>query len=120
MLPGRLGLAGRLPDRIDDLHGPVSGVVMLPMHLSLPGLRECDVSDDRIRRSMYGMLLAQGKRNDIARFVNAGLLRQDWPLIRNVLDSRLRRRCARQYGLGGSAGAGSDAAGAAAAGTAPL
>ena len=67
--------AGRLPAQISDLRGPARGVVMLPMHLSWPGMRECDVSDDRTRRSMYGMLLSQGKRNDIVRFVNAELAR---------------------------------------------
>lgn len=100
MLPGRLGLAGRLPRRIDDLRGPARGVIMLPRNLAWPGMRECDVSDDRARRSLYGMLLAQGQRNDIARFVNGGLLRQDWPPIKITLDGRLARRCERRFGLG--------------------
>jgi hypothetical protein len=100
MLPGRFGLAGRLPDHLDDLRGPVKGVVMLPMHLSWPGMRECDVSDDRTRRSMYGMLLSQGKRNDVVRFVNAGLLTQDWPAIADSLEPKLRRWCERQFALG--------------------
>src|SRR5271166_4259221 len=100
LLPGRFGLASRLPGRIDDLRGPVRGVIMLPRHLSWPGLRECDISDERSRRSMYGMVLTQGKRNDIARFVNAALLSQDWPLIRNALEPRVRRRCERQFDLG--------------------
>ncbi len=51
------------------------------------------------RRSLYGMLLAQGHRNDIARFVNGDLLRQDWPLIRKSLEPRLSRRCERRFGL---------------------
>jgi hypothetical protein len=102
MLPGQLRLAGRLPGRIDDLRGPVRGVIMLPKNLSRPGMRECDISDERGRRSLYAMLLAQGKRNDIARFVNARLLRQDWPLISNSLDSGLRRGCERRFGLGGA------------------
>ncbi len=99
LLPGRLGLAGRLPARIEDLRGPAGGVILLPRNLSWPGMRECDVSDDRGRRNMYGLLLAQGSRNDIARFVNAGLLRQDWPLIRKSLDARLSRSCERRFGL---------------------
>ena len=103
MLPGRLGLAGRLPRRIDDLRGPARGVIKLPRNLAWPGMRECDVSDDRGRRSLYGMLLAQGQRNDIARFVNGGLLRQDWPLIKNTLDGRLSRWCERWFGLGKAA-----------------
>jgi hypothetical protein len=104
LLPGRLGLARRLPGDASDLRGPVKGVIMLPRHLAWPGMREFDVSDDRIRRSMYGIVLTQGKRNDIARFVNAGLLSQDWPVIRESLEPRLRRRCERQFGLGGHGG----------------
>jgi hypothetical protein len=76
---------------------------MVPMHLSWPGMRECDVTNDRTRRSMYGMLLSQGKRNDIVRFVNAGLLVDDWPAIAESLDPRLRRWCERQFALGAQA-----------------
>jgi hypothetical protein len=99
-LPGRLGAAGRLPRRIDNLRGPAKGVIMLPRNLSWPGMRECDVSDDRRRRNLYGMLLAQGQHNDIVRFVNGSLLRQDWPLIKTTLDASLARSCERRYGLG--------------------
>ena len=100
LLAGRFSPSGRLPDQIEDLRGPVKGVVMLPMHLSWPGLRECDVSDEATRRSMYGMLLSQGKRNDIVRFVNAGLLVADWPLIADSLEPKLRRLCERVFALG--------------------
>jgi len=98
-LPGPFGPAGRLPRRIEDLKGPARGVILLPRNLSWPGMRECDVGDDRSRRSLYGLLLAQGSRNDVARFVNAALLRQDWPLIRISLDGRVSRWCERRYGL---------------------
>src|SRR6266516_2350840 len=99
LLAGRSGLAGRLPQRLEELRGPVQGVVVLPRHLSWPGMREFDLSDDRIRRSMYGIVLTQGRRNDIARFLNAGLLRQDWPPIRAGLDPKVPRRCDRQFVL---------------------
>src|SRR5258706_4313501 len=99
LVPRRLLLGGGLPKRIEELRGPVKGVILLPRNLSWPAMRECDVSDDRRRRSLYGMLLAQGQRNDIARFINGDLLRQDWPLIRNSLNARLRRRCERRVGL---------------------
>jgi hypothetical protein len=102
LLAGRVGLAGRLPQRPGDLRGPAQGIIMLPRHLSWPGIREFDISDDSGRRSMYGILLTQGRRNDIARFVNAELLRQDWPLLRGSLDPKLRRCCERQLGLGES------------------
>lgn len=99
LLNSRFRLAGRLPSQIDELRGPVRGVITLPRHLSWPGMRECDVTDEQSRRSVYGMLLAQGKRNDIVRLVNAALLRQDWPLIKPSLERRLGRRCERCLAL---------------------
>jgi hypothetical protein len=97
--PRRIGLAGRLPARLEDLHGPERGVIVLPRHLAWPGMREFDVTDDRLRRSMYGIVLTQGRRNDLARFVNPRLLRQDWPLLRSSLDPKLRRWCERRLPL---------------------
>ncbi len=99
--PGRIGLAGRLPARLEDLHGPERGVIVLPRHLAWPGMREFDVTDDRLRRSMYGIVLTQGRRNDLARFVNPRLLMQDWPLLRSSLDPKLRRWCERRLPLRG-------------------
>jgi hypothetical protein len=49
---------------------------------------------------MYGMLLTQGNRNDIVRYVNGALLRDDWPLIKTSLEPRLRRLCERHLALG--------------------
>ena len=72
---------------------------MLPRHLSWPGMREFDVADDRDRRSMYGVVLTQGRRNDVARFLNARLLVEDWPVIRASLDPKLRRWCERRFAL---------------------
>jgi hypothetical protein len=103
LLAGRGGLAGRLPQRLEDLRGPGQGVIRLPRHLSWPGMREFDVSDDSARRTMYGIVLTQGRRNDIARCLNARLLSQDWPLLRPSLDPKLRRWCERQLGLQGTA-----------------
>lgn len=102
LLSGR-GIAGRMPRRLEDLRGPAKGVIVLPRHLSWPGLREFDVSDDSNRRSMYGIVLTQGRRNDVARFLNARLLREDWPLLRSSLDPRLRRWCERRFALRGPA-----------------
>jgi hypothetical protein len=72
---------------------------MLPRHLSWPGIREFDLTDGRTRRSLYGILLTQGRRNDVARFLNARLLAEDWPLIRPSLDPKLRRWCERRFQL---------------------
>jgi hypothetical protein len=92
---GGSGLARRLPASLDDLHGPERGVVVLPRHLCPPGLREFDVADEAGRRSLYGIVLTRGRRNDMARFVNARLLRQDWPALSDSLDPKIRRGCER-------------------------
>ncbi len=96
------GLARRLPASLDDLHGPERGVVVLPRHLCPPGLREFDVTDDWHRRSLYGIVLTQGRRNDMARFVNARLLREDWPVLSDSLDPKIRRGCERWLNRAGS------------------
>ncbi len=111
LLAGRNPHAGRLPQRLEDLRGPTQGVIVLPRHLSWPGMRECDVTDAQTRRSMYGIVLTQGQRNDVARFLNPQLLRQDWPLIRDALDPKLRGMCERRFALGEPAEAGETAAG---------
>jgi hypothetical protein len=102
-LAGRKSHADRLPARIEDLRGPARGVVSLPRHLALPGMRECDVTDPATRRSMYGIVLTQGQRNDMARFLNQSYLRQDWPLIAGSLGPSLRGACERRFALGDKA-----------------
>jgi hypothetical protein len=103
LLAGRNPHASRLPQRLEDLRGPAQGVIVLPRHLSWPGMRECDVTNDATRRSMYGIVLSQGQRNDVARFLNPRLLQQDWPLIRDSLDPKLRGACEQRYALGAQA-----------------
>lgn len=104
-LAGRKSSAGRLPEGIDELRGPTRGIIVLPRHLAFPGMRECDVADDVTRRNMYGIVLTQGQRNDVARFLNPQLLRTDWPLIRETLDPKLRGTCERRFQLNGPAAA---------------
>lgn len=99
LLARRSGPAGRLPERIEELRGPARGVVRLPLHLTWPGTREFDLADRQVRYSLYGIVLTQGRRDDMARFLNAGLLRQDWPVLRSRLDPRLRRWCERRFPL---------------------
>jgi hypothetical protein len=92
-------LSGRLPDRLEDLRGPREGVVVLPVHLSWHGLREFDVAKDEARLVLYSILLGQGRRGDLARFVNARRLAEDWPHLAALLSQRIRRACERRLGL---------------------
>ena len=99
LFAGRSPEAARLPDRLDDLHGPWQGVVVLPVHLTWYGLREFDVAAERPRLLLYSIVLSQGRRNDLARFVNPRRLRDDWPQLRPMLSGPVRRACERKLGL---------------------
>jgi len=91
--------AARLPDRLDDLHGPWRGVVVLPVHLSWHGLREFDVALEMPRLALYSIVLSQGRPNDLARFVNPRRLNDDWPQLRMLVSGPIRRACERKLGL---------------------
>jgi hypothetical protein len=93
------GVSERFPEKLEDLHGPRTGIVVLPVHLTWHGLREFDVAKDESRLVLYSILLGQGRRGDLARFVNAGRLAEDWPALAGLLSGRIRRACERRLGL---------------------
>ena len=93
------GMSERIPGRLDELRGPATGIVVLPNHLTWHGLREFDVAKDESRLVLYSIVLGQGRRGDLARFVNAGRLAEDWPDLAVVLSRRIRRACERRLGL---------------------
>jgi hypothetical protein len=91
--------ARRLPERLEDLHGPWQGVVVLPVHLTWHELREFDVARQKPRLVLYSIVISQGRRNDVARFLNAQRLREDWPQLRPLVSARMRRAVERKLGL---------------------
>jgi hypothetical protein len=91
--------ARRLPERLEDLHGPWQGVVVLPVHLTWHELREFDVARQKPRLLLYSIVISQGRRNDVARFLNAQRLREDWPQLRPLVSARMRRALERKLGL---------------------
>ena len=99
VLARRRGLAAWIPERLDELRGPARGIVVLPVHLTWHGLREFDVAKDESRLVLYSILLGQGRRGDLARFVNAARLAEDWPDLAAVVSRRIRRACERRLGL---------------------
>ncbi len=96
---GFSGDAGRLPGRLDDLHGPWQGVVVLPIHLTWGGVREFDVGSERPRLQLYSIVLSQGRPGDMARLLNARRLAEDWPQLRVLVTRKVRRTCERKLGL---------------------
>ncbi len=99
LIAGMSRQGGRVPDQLDDLHGPWQGIVVLPVHLTWHGLREFDVAREKPRLLLYSIVISQGRRNDLARFVNPMRLRDDWPQLRLLVSSRMRRACERKLGL---------------------
>jgi hypothetical protein len=86
LLPSRLiGVAARIPSSLSLLAGPSHGTVSLPTRLAWSGLTEFDVTDPRQRLTLYRTLMDCGQLEDIVRYVNAALLRRDWPRIRRVV-----------------------------------
>jgi hypothetical protein len=89
-LPDRLSGAGRcIPASLADLTGPDRGRISLPVRLAWSGPTDFDVSDHKERLTLYRTLLDCGQREDIVRYVNAELLRHDWPRIRRLTARRL-------------------------------
>lgn len=75
-------------DSLDELQGPASGEVTLPVTVYWSGVRDTfEVSDERERRVVYQAALSNGRRDDIIKFVNRELLINDWPRL--ALDPRV-------------------------------
>ena len=72
---------------------------MLPGYLTWHGHREFDVGIEPARLELYSIVLSQGARADLARYVNAGWLAQDWPSLRQLVGRRTRRVAERRFGL---------------------
>jgi hypothetical protein len=89
-LPSRwAGVGAKLPETLDRLDGPSTGVVELPADLAWSGDRGFDLADPG-QRYLYEMtmLTAAVTPEHYIRWLNADLLRADWPVLR--LPSSLR------------------------------
>lgn len=79
-----------VPDSLDDLKGPASGAVELPIHLDWGPDRRYDVDDDASCRTLYQLTLQNsGSTEEMARIINAGRLVALWPSMR--LPARCRQ-----------------------------
>lgn len=71
-----------LPDRLDELTGPTSGVVRLPGHLDWSGNAVYDLdSPGRIVDLYRTVLMEAPDRADLARYLDAGTLRRLWAML---------------------------------------
>jgi len=79
-----------VPDTLDELVGPASGVMELPTHLAWSGLRVYDLEDERQLGLLYETVIRESMDiADVRRYLNAALLRRVW--LRLWLPARVRR-----------------------------
>lgn len=90
MLPSRyLGAEERVPESFDEFYGPTSGIVALPNFLAWSGMTVFDVLVDGERVHMYQILIDVGRRIDVAKYMDADLLQQDWVKLRRLLPKQM-------------------------------
>jgi hypothetical protein len=80
----------RLPATLDELAGPGGGTVQLPGHIAWSGLTAFDVDRPPLCTSMYQVVLTEGLREDLAAYLNRGLLVKHWPMLRTVVGRVIR------------------------------
>ncbi|GAB4992343.1 hypothetical protein MAHJHV61_47610 [Mycobacterium avium subsp. hominissuis] len=82
MLPERLYRPFAVPDRLDELQGPATGVIELPNRIAWRGRHLFDLADRDEAVAAYSAVLASGREADVQKWINADLLRKLWPHLR--------------------------------------
>ena len=80
----------RLPETLSELVGPGHGTVQLPAHIAWSGLTAFDVDRPALCASMYQVVLTEGLREDLAAYLNRGLLVEHWAVLRTVAGRVIR------------------------------
>ncbi len=81
-----------VPASLDQLTGPNSGTVELPVHIDWGPERTYDLDDPDSRLSMYIRVISEASTVDeLARYLNKALLIELWPQL------RLPRHCVRLW-----------------------
>jgi hypothetical protein len=87
-----------LPETLDELVGPMSGVVELPTRLAWSGLRSYDVADERQLGLLYETVIREAMdAADVDRYLNEALLRRVWSRL--WLPPRIRLAWERRFPL---------------------
>jgi hypothetical protein len=71
-----------VPASLDDLHGPGSGLVELPVHVYWSGSRQFDLADPNQAAALCDAVLDAAATTDVlARYLNADVLIHAWPVL---------------------------------------
>ncbi|MGW7427007.1 hypothetical protein ACWGJB_44715 [Streptomyces sp. NPDC054813] len=80
----------RLPTSLDELNGPTTGVVELPLHVAWSGITSFELSKPRQRMGLYRTVLHEGLREDLPRYLDQDLLLELWPVLRTLVGRSVR------------------------------
>jgi hypothetical protein len=80
----------RLPVTFDELAGPESGSVELPLQLAWSGLRVFDLGDVKLLLGLYRIVLNNGSTDDFVRYLDQAHLVRHWPILRKMLGRGVR------------------------------
>lgn len=69
-------------ESLDELCGPVHGLLELPRELAWSGRRSFDLDDDYDRSAAYKIILEEGQEEHFRQYLNARLLVRYWAQIR--------------------------------------
>ncbi|HEX5295038.1 MAG TPA: hypothetical protein VFX25_39720 [Streptosporangiaceae bacterium] len=71
-----------VPARLDDLHGPGSGVAELPVYLYWSGSRQFDLADPHQAAALCDAVIdAAATPEALAEYLNADVLIRAWPVL---------------------------------------
>lgn len=74
LAPYREKFRCRVPESLDELHGPTHGVVDLPLHMAWSGMTSFDMSKPRQRTGLYRTVLHERLRDDLPCYLDRDLL----------------------------------------------
>ncbi|MET7651942.1 MULTISPECIES: hypothetical protein [unclassified Streptomyces] len=80
----------RLPERLQDLDGPVEGNVDLPLHIVWSGRTSYSLDRPKSRMTLYRTVLAEGLREDQVALLHHRLLTEQWPVLRRLISPYIR------------------------------
>ncbi|MEW2292882.1 hypothetical protein ABZ719_09275 [Streptomyces sp. NPDC006743] len=80
----------RLPERLQELAGPVEGSVDLPLHIAWSGRTSYSLDRPKSRMTLYRTVLAEGLSEDLVALLHHRLLTEQWPVLRRLISPYIR------------------------------
>ncbi|WP_310437513.1 hypothetical protein [Streptomyces sp. 3330] len=79
-----------MPERFQELSGPVEGNVDLPLHIVWSGRTCYSLDRAKSRMTLYRSVLAEGLREDLVTLPHYRLLTEQWPVLRRLISPHIR------------------------------